>query len=124
MSQAGSLGGGGSGPNPPFGPVNITYVVGPTTYSVVPTDQFILINTTAGAVNINLPNPIITNGRLLVVKDAFGTATINNITIIPGAGIGIENGGINVIFDEDYESVNILSALNTFSTATPQYWIW
>lgn len=120
MSQAGSNSGGGSGPIPPFGPVNITYVDGPTTYVVVPTDQFIIVNTTAGAVTIDLPDPITTNGRLLVIKDGYGTVSdpAKNITVNPGT-IGIENGGINVIMNQDYESINILSA-----QAIPQYWIW
>lgn len=114
MSQAGSFGSGGGGGGG-FGPVNIITIIGPTTYNVLPTDQFILCQTAVGAITINLPSPTTTLGRLLVVKD-IGDASLHNIIINPGVN-SLENGTLLTMNTE-------LETLSLVFDENEEWWVW
>lgn len=52
-----------------------------TTVNVTANDQMVLCTSTGGAVTVNLPAVSALAGKTLIVKDAGGDATANNITV-------------------------------------------
>lgn len=54
-------------------------------YTVLTTDQFLAVDSTAGAVTIKLPNAP-TTGRSIIIKDKTGTATGANAMTITTVG--------------------------------------
>jgi hypothetical protein len=92
---------GGTGPAGPPGPpgpagnpspVAVTDVA-TATYTVLPTDYFLCVLTN-GLVTITLPTGIL--GTVYIVKDCFGSAAINPITI-QGTGGQLVDGSIATI---------------------------
>lgn len=84
-----------------------TDVVGPTTYTVLPTDYYISVNATGGAVTIKLPDAPTTNQRF-VVKDRLGVAATNTITVQSFSGIVTIDQGANVTFIDNFESLEVV----------------
>ncbi len=85
--------------------VNVT---GPTTYVVLPTDDYISCNSSGGLITIQLPNaPTVLYDRY-VVKDRTGFADTNNITVTTPGGIVTIDGQTAYIFDEEYESIEVI----------------
>lgn len=77
------------------------YVTGPATYNVTSFDEVLLVDTTSGAVTINLPKvvgglttylgePLMQGRPPLRIIDAKRTANTNNITITPNAADKID----------------------------------
>lgn len=60
-------------------------VTGPTTVSIAATDHFIMVDTTAGAVTLTLPDPSTTD-RIYEIKDIAGTFGTNACTLARNAG--------------------------------------
>jgi hypothetical protein len=77
-----------------------------TSYAVLATDQYIIVNKTTGsATSITLPaSP--TAGRYLMIKDGKGDAATNNITISPASG-NID-AGTSLVLNTAYAAVNLL----------------
>jgi len=83
-------------------------VVGPTTYVVLPTDDYISCDTSGGLITIQLPNsPAVLYDRF-VVKDRTGQANVNNITITTVGGLVLIGGLTSDVFDEEFESDEFL----------------
>lgn len=81
------------------------YITGPTTYTVTPFDEILLVDTSSGAVTINLPKVVgglttylgepLQQGRPpLRIVDAKRTAATGNITITPNAADKIDAGAV------------------------------
>jgi len=74
-------------------------------YQVLVTDHIVSVGTTAGAINITLPlSP--TTGDTYTVKDANGSATANNITIL-GNGNNID-ATTNSVISTNYGTVTVV----------------
>ena len=82
--------------------------VNTATYDVLTTDQFINVTyTTTGAVtSLTLPTAQVVAGRWIVIKDAGGNATANNITIDTEGSATID-GDATVVVNSDYASINL-----------------
>lgn len=83
-------------------------VTGPTTYVVTATDDYISCNSSAGVITIQLPNSPTTLYDRFVIKDRTGDAITNNITVTTVGGVVLIDGGTSYIFDEEYESIEVL----------------
>lgn len=80
----------GVGTNLYTGPVyyNVT-----GTYTIDPNDRMLGVNTSLGAFNITLPTgSLVTPGKDYIVKDEYGSANINAITIIAQGTDQVDNG--------------------------------
>jgi len=87
-------------------------VVGPTTYTASLTDYFISVDSSGGAVTVNLPAAP-PNGKQYIVKDRTGSAPINNITVQSSAGTTIDTNP-NTVFSDAFDSLEVF-----FHTGTP-----
>ena len=70
--------------------------------------QIIGADSTAGSFGIALPSATGSEGQVLLVKDEGGNCSAENITITTFAAETID-GGVTVLLDNDYESVNLYS---------------
>jgi len=97
-----------SSPIPGTVVLNVTYVVfGQSPYTVLPTDDFIAVNTTGGPVTILLPNaPLV--GRTYVVKDSVSNAATNNITVTTVGGIDDIDGATTTVINTNFESLQFI----------------
>ena len=94
--------------------LNYTNVVGPITYVVLITDQFISCDPTAGAITLDFPNAP-TFKQFWIVKDRTGSASINNITLSTPGGTVTFDGLTSYIVNSNYQAINLLA------NATPTY---
>lgn len=83
-------------------PVSVTNVATPT-YTALPTDYMLCVLTN-GPVTITLPTGIL--GTVYVIKDCFGGAATNNITI-QGTGGQLVDGSIGII-NTPYGSISLI----------------
>jgi len=88
---------------------NIT-TVNTATYSLLVTDLILNVTYTAtGApITITLPTAQVVTGRSIVVKDAGGNASTNNITI-DTEGAETIDGAATAVIAADYNSINLYS---------------
>jgi len=80
-------------------------VVGP--YSVLPTDDTILVDTTSIASTITLPATHIA-GKEYFIKDKFGTSSINNITVLSADGDTVDLLA-SFVMNVNYQGIMIIS---------------
>lgn len=85
--------------------VNVTTAMSP--YTVTASDYFISCDSTLGPITILLPNAPSTN-RQFIIKDRTGTAATNNVTVTTVGGVVSIDGVVSWVFDENYESVEML----------------
>lgn len=105
MSQAGSATGGGSGPS---GIVILNYtLVNTTPYTVQATDEFLGVDTTSLSITVRLPNAPVT-GRVYVIKDIIGLATLRNITVTTVGGTVLIENATAYIMNSSLESIQVL----------------
>jgi len=76
-------------------------------YVVLASDRYMSCNTSAGILQINLPNAP-TTGRNVTIKDSSGTADTNNITITTVGGVVLIDGATTFVMNTEYESVNLI----------------
>lgn len=91
--------------NPLYTITNINFAMSP--YTVLSTDQYISVDTSGGAVTINLPNSTL-NGRVVTVKDATGDANTNNITMTTPGGVVLIDGSTTYVLNDEYDSVRFI----------------
>jgi len=84
---------------------NVTSAMSP--YTVNATDYFISVDSSGGAVTINLPDAPSQN-RQFVIKDRLGQSAANNITIKSLTGASTIDGQANYKFVDNYESLECL----------------
>lgn len=80
-----------------------------TNYSVLSGDngRTLPVDSSGGAVQITLPSP--TAGFLVTVKDAFGNAATNNITIVRNSSELIDGSSVPVIISTNYTALSFIS---------------
>lgn len=92
---------GGGNPSP----VSVTNVTTPT-YTALPTDYYLCVDTSTNAVTITLPTGIL--GTVYIIKDCSGDAATNPITIngtggqlvdLSAATINVPYGSVQLIFN-------------------------
>ena len=77
-------------------------------YTIFDNDYILGVNTTTGAVNINLPDAFGIAGRTLHIVDEAGTSLTNNITI-SASGADLINGSATAVINTGYSSFSIYS---------------
>lgn len=82
-------------------------------YSLLPTDFYVSVDTSGGAVTINLPNTQ-TVIRTIVVKDRTGDAINNPISITTPGGVVTIDGQTTYDLNQQYEAVDILYNLTSY----------
>ena len=73
-------------------------------YTALATDYYIAVDSTAGPVTIYLPSAL-TLQRMFLIKDKFGQAFTNNITITTLGGVTLIDGATTYVLDTEYEAV-------------------
>ena len=91
-------------------------VVGPQTYVVTATDEYISCNSTSGVVTIQLPNAAIPQYKQFIIKDRTGTSPSHNVIITTVGGTDIIDGATTYTFTDPYESLEILWNGTTYET--------
>jgi len=95
---------------------NYVNVVGPATYVVTPTDDYISCDSTAGIVTIQLPNaPTVLYDRY-VIKDRTGTAPTFSVIVTTVGGLVLIDGATTYTFTDPYESLEIIWSGTKYET--------
>jgi hypothetical protein len=84
-------------------------------YTVIESDYFLKVNTSSGAVTINLPAASGVAGRTLIIKDANRTAGTNNITIDPNSSETIDGSATLVLASNNAAATIICDGSNWFT---------
>ena len=88
--------------------MTLTYTpVSSSPYVVLTTDDFLGVNSSGGAITVQLPNAPAT-GRVWTIKDSTGSAATHNITVTTVGGAVNIDGATSFIMNANYESVNVL----------------
>ncbi len=93
-------------------PVSYTNV-NTSPYVVLSTDQYISVDSSGGAITIQLPNAA-TLSRVFVVKDRTGSAATNNITVTTVGGAVNIDGATTFVMNTAYQSINIIGNGSTY----------
>jgi hypothetical protein len=88
----------------------VTHAMSP--YPPTAADTFLLVDTTGGAVEIDMPLAAQRNGISLLIKDDKGSAAGNNITIKPTAPETIDGftNAAPLVINGNYDGVNLRPA--------------
>lgn len=96
------------------GTSTLNYIaVSTTPYVVAATDDFMGVNSSGSAIQINLPNAPAT-GRVYTIKDSTGSAAVHNITVTTVGGIVNIDGATSFVMNTAYESINVLFDGSTY----------
>lgn len=87
-----------------------------TPYTVLGTDYFIAVDSSAGVVTVTLPAATAVTGRTYVIRDTGGSAAVNNITI--------GGGGTNLIGGGAAAATKVLSAAYSGATVYSNGTVW
>lgn len=94
-------------------PTPVTSAMSP--YAVLSTDQILLVNTSVGAVTINMPLSAARLGLDLIIKDDTGNAAANPISVV-ASGAETTDGLATYPIDSNYGAA-------TFAPQTGGYYI-
>lgn len=83
----------------------VTFAMSP--YTVLSTDEYLGVNTSAGGVTILLPNAPST-GRVIYIKDRNGTAATNNIGVTTVGGVVLIDAAATYTINTAYEAVQVI----------------
>lgn len=87
--------------------------VGRSPYVVISTDEYLAVDSSGGAVTIELPNaPAV--GRSYIIKDSTGSAAVHNITIISVSGAVTIDGSTTFVMNTNYEAIQVLFNGSTY----------
>ena len=91
-------------------PVTTSITVANTPYSILTTDDYLFVDTSAGAVTLNLPNPAqFTYAKEYFLVDTKGTFSTNNVTLAPFAGEKIAGLAANKVFSTQWGSWKVVT---------------
>lgn len=76
-------------------------------YVVLSTDGFISVDSSGGAITIQLPNAPAT-GRTFTIKDQTGNAASNNISVTTVGGAVTIDGLTTYTINANYQSINVV----------------
>jgi hypothetical protein len=82
-------------------------LVNTSPYVATGTDYYLAVDSSGGAITIDLPNAP-TNYRSFIIKDKTGSAATHNITITTVGGVVTIDGSTSFILNTAYESATIL----------------
>jgi hypothetical protein len=82
-------------------------LVNTTPYVVVSTDDYLGVDCSGGAIQVNLPNAPAT-GRVFIIKDSTGSAAGNHITITTVSGLVNIDGAHTFVMNTAYEAISVL----------------
>lgn len=82
-------------------------LVNTTPYVVVATDNFLGVDSSGGAITVQLPNAPAT-GRTYAIKDINGTAAANNITVTTVGGVVLIDAAATFVINTAYQSIQVL----------------
>jgi hypothetical protein len=85
-------------------------VISTPSYSVQSNDYVIMVNSSANAVLISLPEAAVSAGRILVVKDVGGFASMSgkSIRVVPNGAESIEGVNASVVMDNSRMSLTFI----------------
>lgn len=88
--------------------LDLTYTaVNTSPYVVLATDQFLGVDSSGGAIIIQLPNaPAV--GRVIIIKDSTGSANTNNITVTTVGGAVNIDGATSYVMNTQYTAIQVL----------------
>ena len=81
--------------------------VSTTPYTVLSSDEILLVDSSSAAITVNLPAAADNDKRRLTIKDAGGQAGTNNITVDPNGAETID-GETTYLLDTNYESIDVV----------------
>jgi hypothetical protein len=81
-------------------PTAVAFAASP--YTVLAADKFLLVDTSGGAVEVDLPAVASSSGRTLVVKDEGGAAATNAITIDPNGAETLDGSATSATITTNY----------------------
>lgn len=84
---------------------NVNHAASP--YTVLATDDFISVDTSAGVVTLNFPNAPATR-KTWIVKDRTGTSAASNITITTPGGVVTFDGATSLTINTNFEAIQLL----------------
>lgn len=79
-----------------------------TDYTATSTDHKILVDTRTGPISITLPTAVSISGTEYLIKDKFGSAATNPITILTTSGQTID-GAASYVIGNNYQSITVVS---------------
>jgi len=82
-------------------------LVNSTPYIVLPADQYMGVDSSGGAITIQLPNAP-TTGRVFVVKDRAGTSLANPITVTTVGGVVTIDGATTFVINSAFQATNFI----------------
>jgi hypothetical protein len=82
-------------------------------YVVLPADDFISVDSSGGAITIQLPNAA-TAGKAFIIKDRTGSAAVHAITVTTVGGVVLIDGAATFVMNTAYESVNIIGNASAY----------
>jgi hypothetical protein len=78
-------------------------------YTVLTTDEVLLVDTTTAAVTVNLPAIAgLPDGMKLVIKDSGGNAATNSITVDPNASETIDGSTTPIVLSTAYDLITLV----------------
>lgn len=81
--------------------------VNTTPYVVLATDEYLGVDSSGGAITVQLPNaPVV--GRVFIIKDRTGSAATNAITVTTVGGAVNIDGATTFVMNTAFESVQVL----------------
>ena len=86
----------------------LTYTaVSTSPYVVQNSDQYLGVNSSSGAITIELPNDPET-GRVYQIKDSTGSAATHNITVTTVGGTDDIDGATTFVMDTAYQAISVI----------------
>jgi hypothetical protein len=93
---------------------NSTYTnVNTTPYVVLSTDVYLSVDSSGGAITIQLPNAA-TLSRTLDIKDRTGSAATHNITVTTVGGAVNIDGATSFVMNTAYQSISVIGNASTY----------
>lgn len=87
--------------------------VAATPYVVLTTDEFISVDSSGGAITVELPNAA-TLGRAFIIKDRTGSAGANAITVTTVGGVVNIDAAPTFVMNTAYQSVQVIGNGTTY----------
>jgi hypothetical protein len=96
------------------GTSNFNYTnVNTSPYVVTATDEYLSVDSSGGAITVQLPNAA-TLGRAYIIKDRTGSAAVHNITVTTVGGAVNIDGAVTFVMNTAYEAINVLGNGTTY----------
>lgn len=78
-------------------------------YVVLVTDAYLSVNSSGGAIIVQLPDAA-TIGKGFIIKDRTGSAASNNITVTTVGGTVLIDGSTSFVMNTNYQSIQVIGS--------------